>query len=76
MELWRWTLAPGERYDALPDGSDFSEMIWVLSGELTLETDAPRTIRAGVFVVFSSAQAYAYVNLGKEPLHFVRNVIS
>lgn len=76
MELWRWTLAPGERYDALPDGSGFSEMIWVLSGELTLETEAPRTIRAGDFVVFSSAQVYAYVNLGTEALRFVRNVIS
>lgn len=45
MELWRWTLAPGERYDALPDGPGFSEMIWILSGELTLETEAPRPIR-------------------------------
>ena len=51
-------------------------MIWVLSGELTLGTEAPPTIRAGNFVVFSSAQAYAYVNLGAEPPHFVRNVIS
>ena len=76
MELWRWTLAPGERYDALPDGSDFSEMIWVLSGELTLETEAPRTIRAGNFMVFSSTQGYSYVNQGAEPPHFVRNVIS
>ena len=76
VELWRWTLAPGERYDALPDGSGFSEMIWVVSGELTLETQIPRTIGAGDFVVFGSDQAYAYVNLGTQPLHFVRNVIS
>ncbi len=51
-------------------------MIWVLSGELTLETEAPRTIRAGNFMVFSSTQGYSYVNLGTEPPHFVRNVIS
>jgi uncharacterized cupin superfamily protein len=76
VELWRWTLAPGERYDALPDGPGLSEMIWVLSGEPTLETEAPRTIRAGDFVVFSSTQVYSCVNLGTEPLHFVRNVIS
>lgn len=76
VELWRWTLAPGERYDARPDGAGFSEMIWVVSGELTLETEIPRTIHAGDFVVFNSAQAYAYVNLGTQPLHFVRNVVS
>lgn len=76
VELWQWTLAPGERYDALPDGPGFSEMIWVLSGELTLQTDVTRTIGAGDFLVFSSAQVYAYANLGTEPLHFLRNVIS
>jgi transcriptional regulator with XRE-family HTH domain len=76
VELWQWTLAPGERYDAQPDGPGFSEMLWVLSGELTLQTDTTRTIAAGDFWVFSSAQVYSYVNLGAEPLHFVRNVIS
>jgi transcriptional regulator with XRE-family HTH domain len=76
VELWQWTLAPGERYDASPDGPGFSEMLWVLSGELTLRTDQDRTIRAGDFLVFSSTQWYSYVNLGAEPLHFVRNVIS
>lgn len=76
VELWQWTLAPGERYDAQPDGPGFSEMLWVLSGELTLQTDTTRTIAAGDFWVFSSAQVYSYLNLGPAPLQFVRNVIS
>lgn len=37
---------------------------------------SPATIRAGNFMVFSSTQGYSYVNLGAEPPHFVRNVIS
>lgn len=76
VELWHWTLAPGERYDASPDGPGFSEMLSVLSGELTLQADQNRTIRAGDFIVFSSAQWYSYVNIGAEPVHFFRNVIS
>ena len=54
----------------------FQRIIWILSGELTQETEAPRPIRAGDFVVFSGTNGYAYVNLGAESLHFVRNVIS
>lgn len=76
VELWRWTLSRGERYDALPDGPGLSEMIWVLEGKLRLETEAPRTIRAGDLVFFGSTQPCAYINPGTETLHFVRNVIS
>lgn len=77
VELWTWTLAPGERYDAEPDAAGFSEMLYVLEGELQLAMDGEtRTIAAGGFHVFDSARRYAYVNAGGGPVRFVRNVVS
>jgi transcriptional regulator with XRE-family HTH domain len=77
VELWSWTLAPGERYDALPDQSGFSEMIYVIEGELHIVfDDRTKQLAAGAFAVFSSAQRYAYLNPGAGPLRFTRNVVS
>ncbi|MDN2672345.1 XRE family transcriptional regulator [Janthinobacterium sp. SUN026] len=77
VELWSWILAPGERYDAEPDPAGFSEMLYVLEGELQLELAAgTRTLATGDFFVFSSAQAYSYVNAGSSTLRFTRNVAS
>ena len=77
VELWSWTLAPGERYDAQADQAGFSEMLYVLEGELQLVLAAgTRTLATGDFLVFSSAQAYAYVNAGVSTLRFTRNVAS
>ena len=77
VELWSWTLAPGERYDAQADPAGFSEMLYVLEGELQLVLAAEtRLLAMGDFFVFSSAQAYAYVNAGASTLRFTRNVAS
>ncbi|MNN18919.1 Cupin domain protein [compost metagenome] len=77
VELWSWTLAPGERYDAQADPAGFSEMLYVLEGTLQLVLAAEtRQLATGEFFVFSSAQAYAYVNAGASTLRFTRNVAS
>lgn len=77
VELWSWTLAPGERYDAQADPAGFSEMLYVLEGELRLELAAEtKRLATGDFFVFSSAQAYSYVNAGASTLRFTRNVAS
>lgn len=77
VELWSWTLAPGERYDAQADQAGFSEMLYVLEGELQVVLAAEtRHLATGDFFVFSSAQAYAYVNAGVSTLRFTRNVVS
>ena len=77
VELWSWTLAPGERYDAQADPAGFSEMLYVLEGELQLVlADGTRALATGDFLVFSSAQAYSYVNAGASILRFTRNVAS
>lgn len=77
VELWSWSLAPGDRYDAEPDGEGFHEMISVLQGELDLALpNETKVIPAGEFIVFSSAQQYSYINKGAELLRFIRNVVS
>ena len=77
VELWSWTLAPGERYDAQADPPGFSEMLYVLEGELQLVLAAEtKWLATGDFFVFSSAQAYSYVNAGASTVRFTRNVAS
>lgn len=77
VELWRWSLAPGERYNALPDAQGFHEMIVVTIGKLTISlADQTKTLEAGGFLIYRSSQAYFYLNEGKETVHFVRNVVS
>jgi transcriptional regulator with XRE-family HTH domain len=76
-QMWLWSLAPGERYDAEPDPQGWHEMLFVTEGTLTLEVAGVRQRYAsGTFAVYSSAQAYAYINDGGEVVRFVRNVIS
>ncbi|GAA3289847.1 helix-turn-helix domain-containing protein [Streptomyces cinereospinus] len=74
-ELWRWTLAPGGRYDAEPDRAGAQEVHHVLSGRLTLALeDGPHVLACGQSAVIASDQRYAYRNDGNEPAVFVRVV--
>ena len=76
-QMWLWSLAPGERYDAEPDPQGWHEMLFVTEGNLTLELSGERKRYAsGTYTVYSSAQAYAYINDGDDVVTFVRNVIS
>lgn len=76
-ELWIWSLGPGDRYEALPDAEGWREMLYVIEGMLTVESaDGKREIAAGDFLIFDSAQPYAYVNAGEGLVRFVRNVVS
>lgn len=75
VELWRWSLAPGDSYQAKPDAEGFHEMISVTQGALTIQfEDGAKRIDAGGFLIFSSAQVYAYHNHEAQTVHFLRNV--
>ncbi len=77
VELWDWTLGPGERYVAEPDRAGMREMILVLDGTLILERAGGReTFAAGQSTVFASDQPYTYENPGSGPLRFVKNVVA
>jgi transcriptional regulator with XRE-family HTH domain len=68
VELWRWTLLPGERFGGDAHAPASKEMAWVESGTLTLtvagrryEVAAPRCAR------FPGSLPHFYVNEGAEP---------
>jgi transcriptional regulator with XRE-family HTH domain len=72
VELWRWTLAPGEdhRSDAHATGS--REMVHVLDGTLTLEVDGlAHDVAAGGAALFHGDRPHAYRNERKRPVRLV-----
>lgn len=76
VEMWTWSLAPGERYEGeATETSGWSEMLYVLDGVLEVEMEGgPRRVEAGDFLIFRSAQPYVFVNVGEGPLRFIRNI--
>ena len=76
VELWEWTLAPGECYVSEADADGWSEQIYVFEGCLTLMLgDTPHEIAAGEFYMFASNQPHAYRNDGAVAARFIRNVV-
>jgi transcriptional regulator with XRE-family HTH domain len=76
VELWSWSLAPGDRYDAEADRPGMREIILVTLGKLRLElADDSHLLTVGRSICFPSDQAYAYVNIGRGLLTFVKNVV-
>jgi transcriptional regulator with XRE-family HTH domain len=76
-QLWRWSLAAGERYDAEPDPAGWHEMLVVTAGRLRVERDDDAaTLGPGDFAIYPSDQTYSYVNVHDGSTHFVRTVVS
>jgi Predicted transcriptional regulators len=76
VEIWEWTLAPGECYTSEADAEGWSEQIYVAEGYLTLIIEgAEHCLQVGQFHVFPSNCRYAYRNDGAVPVRFVRNVV-
>ncbi|MCU9949620.1 helix-turn-helix domain-containing protein [Pseudomonas sp. PDM13] len=77
VELWAWSLEPGERYVSEADAEGWREMVYVTEGELTLELpEGEVRIGAGDFHVFASSQPYGYANRGEVAVRYIRNVVS
>ena len=77
VQLWLWSLGPGERYQAEPDPPGWREMVYVTEGVLALELSGEiRQVAAGDFAVYDSAQSYSYANPGPGTTRFLRNVIA
>lgn len=76
VEMWTWSLAPGERYEGeATETSGWSEMVYVLEGRLTVEMeDGARQVDAGDFLIFRSPAPYVFVNAETGPLRFIRNI--
>ena len=77
VELWKWTIAPGDRYQGEPDLPGYREMVYVIRGELTLEREeGTLVLKAGDSLAFPSDRPYAFANSGKGSLSFILNVVA
>ena len=77
VELWKWTIAPGDRYQGEPDLPGYREMVYVVRGELTLEQEGgTQVLKAGESMAFPSDRPYAFANTGKGSLSFLLNVVA
>lgn len=75
VEVWRWRLHPGERYDsqAHPDG--VTETLTVVRGQMVLVLgDATQPLRAGQTTAFAANAAHAYQGAGRGPCDLIMTV--
>jgi transcriptional regulator with XRE-family HTH domain len=71
LELWSWTLRPGERYDALAHPEGTQELIHVEQGSLALAFgDVRYVIAAGGSAIAHTDRPHAYAAEGKRPVRF------
>jgi len=77
VELWKWSIAPGDFYPGEPDLTGYREMLYVIRGELTLERGPDtQVLKAGESIVFVADGPYAFRNHGRSTLHFMVNVVA
>lgn len=61
VELWRWHLADGERYESHPHPAGVVETITVISGAAVITVDGTEyPVRAGHTVTFAADAGHAY----------------
>ncbi|MGC4105296.1 MAG: XRE family transcriptional regulator [Thermomicrobiales bacterium] len=62
VEVWRWTLAPDERYQSHPHPAGTRETVTILTGELALEVGETWTIvPTDATATFAADRAHAYI---------------
>lgn len=75
LEIWHWTLMPGERFQAAVHGRGTRELLHVTDGMLSLEVDGTTSlIPAGASAVALTDRPHAYANPGAAPLRFTMTV--
>ena len=63
VELWDWTLAPGERHDSEAHSDGTRELLHVQEGTVTVEVDGDHyDLAPGDALSFYGDVAHAYIN--------------
>lgn len=71
LEIWRWVLMPGERFDAGIHGRGTREFIHVTEGSLALEVEGQGSVVGpGCTAIAITDRPHAYSNPGHAPVHF------
>jgi transcriptional regulator with XRE-family HTH domain len=76
VELWDWTLQPGDGFDGEAHPMGTQEVLSVLSGRLDLRVGATdQQLDAGDTVMFQAHAPHRYSGLGDVPVRFVMVVL-
>jgi transcriptional regulator with XRE-family HTH domain len=71
LELWDWTLGPGDRHQSEAHTPGTKELLQVQQGRITVEVaDQSVTLEAGDAVAFPGEVAHSYANPGTQPARF------
>ena len=71
VEMWDWTLGPGDRHVSEPHTPGTKELVQVQQGTVTVEVAGqPVTLVAGDAVAFPGDVAHSYANPGTRPARF------
>jgi len=71
VELWDWSLGPGDHHISEAHTPGTKELVQVQQGTVTVEVaDQPVTLDAGDAVAFGGDVAHSYANLGTQPARF------
>jgi transcriptional regulator with XRE-family HTH domain len=71
VELWDWTLGPGDRHGSEAHSEGTKELLQVRQGSVTVEVgDESFVLEEGDAVSFPGDVAHAYANGGMEPARF------
>jgi transcriptional regulator with XRE-family HTH domain len=76
VELWRWTVMPGEAFGGDAHAPATREMAWVQEGTLTLTVAGERyALGPGQCARFPASRPHHYSNEGQEPVHLTMVVV-
>jgi transcriptional regulator with XRE-family HTH domain len=76
VELWDWTLQPGDAFDGEAHPMGTQEVLSVLSGRLELRIGSTRqSLETGDTVMFQAHAPHRYSGAGEEPVRFVMVVL-
>lgn len=71
VELWDWTLGPGDHHLSESHTAGTKELLQVLEGSITVEVaDQSVVLDSGDAVTFDGEVAHSYANTGTEPARF------
>ncbi|MEV7086286.1 XRE family transcriptional regulator [Streptomyces sp. NPDC093085] len=75
LEMWSWTLMPGDASASDPHPAGTFELIHVITGELTLLVDgASHRVPAGASASFEAGVEHSYRNEGSEVVEMIMSV--
>jgi transcriptional regulator with XRE-family HTH domain len=76
VELWDWTIQAGDAFDGEAHPMGTQEVLYVVSGQLSLRLGrTERTVDAGDTVFFEAHAPHRYAAAGEGPVHFLMVVV-